>query len=174
MAPGSITSCQIEEEKVKAVTDFIFLGSKITADGDWNHEIEMLASWKKSYGKTRQHIKKQRYHFANKVLNSQNYHFSSSHVQIWELDHKEGWALKNWCFLIVVLDKTLESLLESKEIKPVSPKGNQPWIYTGRTDAEAEALIVWPPDAKSQLIGKDPEAGKIEGKGEEGGREWDR
>ena len=170
MAPGSITSCQIEAEKVKAVTDFIFLGSKITVDCGCSHEIKTFAPWKENYDQPSQYIKKQRYHFAGKVLNSQNYDFSSSHVQIWELNHKEGWALKNWCFLIVVLDKTLESLLESKEIKPVSPKGNQPWIHTGRTDAEAEALILWPPDAKSQLIGKDPEAGKIEGKGEEGGR----
>ena len=174
MAPGPITSCQIEVEKVKAVTDFIFLGSKITVGCDCSHEIKACAPWKENYDKPSQYIKKQRYHFADKVLNSQNYDFSSSHVQIWELDRKEGWALKNWCFLIVVLNKTLESPLESKETKPVSPKGNQPWIYTGKTDAEAEALILWPPDAKSQLIGKDPEAGKIEGNREEGGRGWDR
>ena len=103
----------------------------------------------------RQHIKKQRYHFANKSLPSQSYGFSSSCVRMWELDHKEGWALKNWCFWTVVLEKTLQSPLDSKEIKPVNPKGNQLWVFTGRTNAEAEAPILWPPDAKSQLIGKD-------------------
>ena len=91
---------------------------------------------------------------------SQNYGFSSSHVWLWELDHKEGWALKNWCFRTVVLEKTLESPFDSKEIKPVNCKGNQSWIFIGRTDAEAEAPILWPPDAKNQLIGKDPDAGK--------------
>ena len=79
---------------------------------------------------------------------------------MWELDHKEGWEPKNWCFLIVVLEKTLESPLDSKEIKPVNPKGNQPWIFIGRTDAEADAPILWPPDVKSQLIGKAPDAGE--------------
>ena len=122
-----------------------------------------LAPWKKSYDQPRQHIKKQRYYFAYKGLNSQSYGFSSSHVQMWELDHKEGWASKNWCFQTVVLEKTLESSLDSKEIKPVNPKGNQLWIFIGRTDAEAEAPILWPPDAKSPLTGKDPDAGKIEG-----------
>ena len=86
--------------------------------------------------------------------------FSSSHVQMWELDHKEGWALKNWCFWTVVLKKALESPLDSKEIKSVNLKGNQPWIFTGRTDAEPEAPILWSPDAKSQLTGKDSDAGK--------------
>ena len=85
---------------------------------------------------------------------------SSSYVQMWELDHKEGWAPKNWCFPIVVLEKTLESALDCKEIKPVSPKGNQPWIFIGMTDAEAEAPILRPPHAKSWLTGKDPDAGK--------------
>ena len=93
-------------------------------------------------------------------LNSQCYHFSSSHVWMWELDHKEGWVLKNWCFHTVVLEKTLESPSDSKEIKPVNPKGNQPWIFIGMTDAEAEAPIFWPPDVKSQLTGKNPDAGK--------------
>ena len=86
--------------------------------------------------------------------------FSSSHVWMWEGDHKEGWAPKNWCLQILVLEKTLASPLGWKEIKSVNPKGNQPWIFIGRTDAEAEAPILWPPDAKSQLIGKDPDAGK--------------
>ena len=94
--------------------------------------------------------------------------FSSSHVWMWKLDHKEGGMLKNWCFWTLMLKKTLGSPLDSKEIKPVNPKGNQPWILFGRTDAEAEALILWPPDAKSQLIGKDPDAGKDWGQEEKG------
>ena len=117
-------------------------------------------AWKKSYDKPRQCIKKQRYHFANKGLYSQSYGFSSSHVQMWELDHKEDWAPKNWCFWIVVLEKTLESPLDSKEIKLVNPKENQFWIFIGRTDAEAEAPKFWPPDGKSRLIGKDRDVGK--------------
>ena len=99
----------------------------------------MLAPWKKSYDQPRQHIKKQRHHFANKGPSSQSYGFSSSHTWIWELDHKEGWAMKNWCFWTAVLEKTLESPLDCKEIKPVNSKGHQPWIFTGRTDAKAEA-----------------------------------
>ena len=86
--------------------------------------------------------------------------FSSSHLWMWELDHKESWALKNWCFWTVVLEKTLESLLDCKEIKPVNPKGNQSWISIGRTDAEVETPILWPSDARNWLIGKDPDAGK--------------
>ena len=97
--------------------------------------------------------------FADKDLYSQSYGFSSSHVRMWELDCKEGWALKNWC-LQIVLEKTLESPLDSKEVKPVNPKGNKPWTFIGRTDAEAEASILWPPDAKSHFFGKDPDAGK--------------
>ena len=120
----------------------------------------MLAPWKKSYDQPRQHIKKQRYYFTDKGPYCQSYGFFSSHVWMWELDHKEGWTLKNWCFWTVVLEKTLESPLDSKEIKPVNPKGNQPWIFIGRTDAEAEAPILWPLDAKSQLTGKDLDAGK--------------
>ena len=117
----------------------------------------MLAPWKKSYDKSRQHTKKQRHHLANKGPSSQSYDFSSSHVWMWELDH---WALKNWCFQTVVLEKTLESPLDSKEIKPVNPKGNQPWIFTGRTHAETKAPILWPPDMKSWLTGIDPDPGK--------------
>ena len=115
---------------------------------------------------TRQHIKKQRHYFANKGSSSQGYDFSSDHVWMWELDYKENWELKNWCFWTVVLEKTLESPLDSKEIQPVHPKGNQPWIFTGRADAEAP--ILWPPDAKSQLTGKDPDAGKDWGQEEKG------
>jgi len=127
-----------------------------------------LAPWKESYDKPRQCIKKQTHYFANKGLYSQSYGFSSSHVWMWELNHKEGWVPKNWCFWIVVLDKTLESPLDCKEIKPVNPKGNQPWIFTGRTNAEAEAPLLWPPDIKRWLIGKDPDAGKDERQKEKG------
>ena len=105
-------------------------------------------------------------------LYSQSYSLSSSHVRMWELDHKEGWVPKNWCFWIVMLEKTLESPLDCKEIKPVNPKGNQPWRFTGRTDAEAP--ILWPPDVKSWLTEKDPDAGKDWGPWGEGGDwEWD-
>ena len=105
-------------------------------------------------------IKKQRHHFANNDPCSQSYCFSSSHVEMWELDHKEGWVPKNWCFQTLVLEKTLESPLNCKEIKPVNPKRYQPWILIGRTDAEAEASILWPPDVKSWLSGKDLDVGK--------------
>ena len=105
---------------------------------------------------------------ADKGMYNQRYGFSCSHVQMWELDHKEGWALKNWRFLTVVLEKTLESPLDIKEIKPVYPNGKQPWIFIGRTDAETKAPILWPPDAKSWFIGKDPDAGKDWGQEEKG------
>ena len=118
-----------------------------------------------SYEKPKQCIKQQRHHFANKGQYSQSYAFSSSYVWLWELDCKKGWALKNWCFWIV-LEKTLESPLDCKEMKLVNPKGNQPWICIGRTDAEGP--ILWPLDAKSQSIGKDPDAGKDWGQGEKG------
>ena len=124
----------------------------------------MLTSWKKSYDQTRQHIKKQRHYFANKSPSSQSYGFSSSHVWMWELDYKENWAWKNWCFWTVLLEKTPESPLDCKEIQPVHPKGDQSWIFNGRTDAEAETPIPWPSDVKSWLTGKDPELGKIEGR----------
>ena len=163
MASGPITSWEIDGETVETVSDFIFLGSKITADGDCSHEIKRDAPWKESYDKPREHIKKQRHHLANKGPYSQSYGFPSSHIWMWEVDHKEGWALKNWCFQIGVLQKTLESCLDSKEIKLANAKGNQPWIFIGKTDAEAETPILWPSDAKSQLIGKDPNAVKDRG-----------
>ena len=122
----------------------------------------MLAPWKKSYDQTRQHIKKQRHCFANKGLSSQGYGFSSSHAQIWEVDHKEAWALKNWCFHTVVLEKTLESSLGNKEIQPVNAKGNQCWIFIGRMNSEA--LVLWPPDMNSGLTGKTLMLVKIEGR----------
>ena len=170
MASSPITSWQIDGGKVETVADFILGGSKITADGDCSHEIKrrlekkkkkkMLGPWKKSYDQPRQHIKKQRQHFANKGLSSQGYGFSSSHVWMWELDYKESWVQKNWCFWTVVLEKTLESPLDCKEIQPVHPKGDQSWVFIGRTDVEAEIPILWPPDTKSCLIWKDPDAGK--------------
>ena len=117
----------------------------------------MLAPEKESYEQPGQHIKKQRHYFANKSPFSQRYGFSSSHVWMWKLDYKESWAQKILCFWTVVLEKTLESPLDCKEIQPVHPKGNQSRM--GRTDAEAEAPILWPPDVKNWLIWKDPDAG---------------
>ena len=119
----------------------------------------MLTPWKKSYDQPRQQILKQRHYFANKGASSQTYGFSHSHVWIWELDYKEIWGPKNWCFWSVVLEKTPESLLDCKEIKPVHPKENQSWIFTRRTDAEAVIPILWPRNGNSQLIWKDPDAG---------------
>ena len=105
-------------------------------------------------------ILKSRHYFANKDPYSQSYCSSSSHVWMWEVDHKESWQQKSWCFWTVTLEKTLESPLDNKEIKQVNPKGNQSWIFIGRIDAEAEAPILWPSDVKSQIIRKDPDAGK--------------
>ena len=134
----------------------------------------MLAPWKKNYDNPKQCIEKQRHHFIDKGLYSQSYGFSSSHVQMWELDRKEGWVSKNWCFQIVMQEKAVKSPLDSKEIKPVNPKENQPWIFIGRSNAKAEARILWPPVAKSWLTGKDSDAGKDwRQKGEGGSRGWD-
>ena len=105
-------------------------------------------------------MKKQRHYFANKGPSSQSYGFPSGHAWMWELDHKEGWASKSWCFWTVVLEKTLESPLDCKETKPVNPKENQSWIFTGRTDAETETPMLWPPDAKNWLLRKDSNSGK--------------
>ena len=120
----------------------------------------MLAPWKKSYDQPRQHIKKQRHYFVKKGPSSQSYGFSHSHVWMWELDHKEGWVLNNWCFWTTVLEKILGSPLDCKEIKSANLKGNQPWMFIERADTEAEVPVLWPPDAKSWLIRKDPDAGK--------------
>ena len=132
----------------------------------------MLAPWKKSYDQSRQHIKKQRHYFAIKGLSSQSYGFSSN-VWMWQLDHKESWAPKNWCSSTVMLEKTLESPLDCKEIQLVNSKGNQSWIFIGRTDAEGETLILWPSDEKNWLIGKDLDAGKDWRQEEESSRGWD-
>ena len=134
----------------------------------------MLAPWKKTYDQPRQHNKKQRHYFANKGLSSQSYGFSSSHVWMWELDYKKSWAPRDWCFWTVVLEKTLESPLDCKEIQPVHPKGNQSWIFIGRTDAEAETPTLRSPDAKNGLISNDLDAGKdwkVGGEGDDRG--WD-
>ena len=144
---------------MEIVTDFIFLGSQITIDSDYNHEIKRhLLPGRKAVSNLDSILKSR--DIADKCPSSQSYGFSSSHVWIWELDYKESWALKNWCFWPVVLEKTLESPLDCKEIQPVNPKGTQSWIFIGRTDAEAEAPILWPSDVKNWLIGKDPDAGK--------------
>ena len=153
MASGPITSWEIDGETVDTVSDFIFWGSKITADGDCSHEIKRRLL--------------QRHYFVNKGPSSQGYGFSSSHVWMWELDYKESWVLKNWCFWTVVLEKTLESPLDCK-IKPVNPKGNQSWIFIERTDAEAETPTLWPLDVKNWLIWKEPDAGKDWRQKEEG------
>ena len=138
----------------------IYLGSKITADGDRSHKIKrFLLLGRKAMSNLDSMLKSRDITLPTKVP-SQSYGFSSSHVWMWELDHKEGWGPKNWCFWTVVLEKTLENPLDCKKIKPVHPKGNQSWIFIGRTDAEAEAPVLWPPDAKNRLLGKDPDDGK--------------
>ena len=171
MAFSPITSWEIDEETVETVTGFIFLGSKITADGDYSHEIKRYLLLGRKVMTNRQHIKKQRHYFVNRGPSSQGYGFSSGHVWMWELDYKESWMPKNWCFWTVVLEKTLESPLNYKETQPVLPKGDQSWVFIGRTDVEAETPILWPPAVKSWLILKDPDAGKDWGQKEKG---WQR
>ena len=160
MASGPTTSWQLDGEKMETVTDFIFLGSKTTADVEYSHEIKrhLLLGRKAitnldSILKSRDIILPTKVHIVKAM-------FSSSHVWLWQLDYKESWALKNWCFWTVVLEKALESPLDCKEIQPTNPKGNQSWIFIGRTDAKAEVPILWPPDVKNWLIWKDPDAGK--------------
>ena len=164
MASGPINSWQIEEEKGEVVTDFLFLGSKITADYDCNHEIKRYLLLERKTMTNLDSVNSRNITLPTKVFIVKTMDFSSSHVSIWELDHKESWALKNWCFWNVVLEKTLQSPLDCKEIQPVHPKGNQSWILIWRIDAEAEAPILWPPDAESQLIGKTLMLRKVEGK----------
>ena len=128
--------------------------------------MKLKHTWllEKSYNKPRQCIKKQRHHLSDKGLSSQSYGFSSSHVWMWQLNYKEGWVLQNWCFRIVVLEKTLLSPLDCKEIKPVNPKGNQPWIFIGRTDAEAEAPILGHLMLRGDSLEKTLMLGKTEGR----------
>ena len=140
---------------VEAVTYFIFLSFQITADGDWNHEIQrFLLPGRKAMTNLNSILKSRDKTFSTKV------HIVKANERMWELDHKEGWAPKNWCFWTVVLEKSLESPWDCKEIKPVNPKGNQSWTFTGRTAAKAEAPTLWPPDAKNWLFGKNLNAGK--------------
>ena len=156
LASRPITSWQIDGETVR---DFIFLGSKITADGDCSHEIKRcLLLGRKAISNLDIILKGKDITLSTKGHIVKAIFFPSSHVWMWELDHKESWAPKNWCFRIVVLEKKIDSPLDCKELKPVNPKGNQPWIFIRRTAAEAP--ILWPPDTNSQLIGKDPDAGK--------------
>ena len=152
---------------METVTDFILLGSKITADGDCNHEIKRCLLLGRKV-MTNLDIQKQRHYFANKGPSSQGYGFSSGFVWMWELDCQESWAPKNWCFWTVVLEKTLESPLDCKEVQPVHLKGDQFWVFIGRTDVEAETPILWLPHVKSWLIGKDPDAGRDWGQEEKG------
>ena len=161
MAPGPINSWQIDVETVETVADFILRGSKITADGNCSHEIKrrLLLGRKvmtnlDSIWKSRDITLPTKVH----LVKAMDFPVVMCGCESW--DYKESWVLKNWCFWTVVLEKTLESPLNCKEIQPVHPKGNQSWIFIGRTDVEAETPIVWPHDAKSWLIGKDPDAGK--------------
>ena len=138
------------------MSDFIFLGSKIIVDSDCSHDIKRRLLLVRIAMSKLDRVLKNRHHFADKGLYSQSYGFSNSHVWMWELDSKESWVPKNWFFWTVVLEKTLQSPLDIKEIKPVNPKGNQPLIFIGKTDAEAETAILWPPDIKNWLLRKDP------------------
>ena len=150
MESGPITSWETDGETVETVSDFIFGGSKITTDGDCSHKIKRrLLLRRKVMTNLDSMLKSKRHYFANKGLSSQCYGFSSGHVWMWELDCEEGWALKNWCFWTVVLEKTLESPLDCKKVQPIHPKGDQSWVFIGRADVEAETPILGPPDVKS-------------------------
>ena len=162
MTSSPITSWQIDGET--AETGWLYFGGLQNHCRWWLQpwNLKMLAPWKKSYDQPRQHIQKQRHYFANKGPSGQSCGFPSSHVWMWELDYRESWALKNCCFWSMVLEKTLESPLDCKEIQPVHPKGNQSWIFIGRTDAEAKTPKLLPSDGKNWLIWKTLMLGKIE------------
>ena len=146
---------------METLTDFIFLGSKITADGDCSHKIKRsLLLGKRGMTSLGSILKSRHITLPTKVRLVRAVIFFSSHVRMWELDHKESWALKNWCVWTVVLEKTLDSLLDCKEIKPVNPEVNRSWIFIRRTDAEAKVPVFWSLDVNTWLIGKDPDAGK--------------
>ena len=146
---------------METATDFIFLGSKTTVDSDYSHETKRrLLPGRKAMTNLDSILKSRDITLLTKACIIKAMVFPVVFVWMWVLDNKEGWVLKNWCFRTVVLEKTIESPLDSKEIKPINPKGNQSWIFTGRTDTEAEAPVLWLPDAKSRLTGKDPDAGK--------------
>ena len=157
---GSLACCSPGDWEKSDMTSDFFGGSKITADGDCSHEIKRHLLLERKVMINLDSILKCRHYFVSKGPASQSYVFSSGHLWMWELDCKESWVLKNWCFWTMMLEKTLESPLDSKEIQPVHPKGNQSWIFIGRTDAEAEAPILWPPDVNSWLTWKDRDAGK--------------
>ena len=163
MASNPITSWQIEGEKVEVVSDFFFwaLKSLWMVTAAMVSEDDCLLA-----GKLRQYVEKQRRYSANKGPYSQGYGLPDGHICLWELDHKEGRMPKNWCLWNMVLEKTPESPLDSKEIKPVNLNGDQPWIFTGRTDAEAEAPVFWSCDVNRWLTGKVPDAGKDQGQKE--------
>ena len=158
MASSPLTSWQIDGRQWKQWQTLFWGGSQTCRWWlqPWNKK--MLTPWKKSYDQPRQYIKKQRHYFVNKGPSNQSYGFSSSHAWMWELDCKESWVPKNWCFWTLLLEKTLESPFDCKEIQPIHPKGNKSWLFIGRTDAEAETSILWPPDEKTWLIEKDPNA----------------
>ena len=170
MASGPITSWEIDGETVETVSDFIFGGSKITADDDCSQEIKRCLLLGRKVMINLDSILKSR-NITDKGVSSQSYGSSRSHVWMWKLDYKESCEPKNWCFWAVVLEKTLESSLDRKEIKSVNPKGNQSWIVIGRTDAEAP--IFWPPDGKNWLIWKDWCWERLKVGGEEDDRGWD-
>ena len=156
---------------METVRDFILGGSKITADGDCNHEIKRrLLLGRKAMSNLDSMLKSR--DITNKGPTDQSYGFSSSHVWMWKLDYKESWVSKNWCFWTMVLEKSLESPLDCKEIQQVHSKGDQSWVFIGRTDIEAETPIFWPPDAKNWLIWKDPNAGQ-DWRQEKGATGWD-
>ena len=167
MASSPITSWQIDGETMETVTDFILADSRITADDDCSREVKRpLLLGRKAMTNLDTILKSK--DITKKVSSSQSYAFSCSYVWMWELDYKENGVPKNWCFWTVVLEKVLDSPLDCKEIQPVNPKGNRYWMFIGRTDAGAETLILWPPDVKNWLIGKDPDAGKDWGQEQKG------
>ena len=165
MESGPITSWEIDGE---TVSDFILGGSKNTADGDCSQEIKRHLILGRIAMSNLHSVLKSRHHFDDKGPYSQTYGFCSSHVWMWELYHKENWVWKNWCFWTEVLERTLESPLDCKEIQPIHSEGNQPWNFFGRNGAKAETLVLWPPHAKSWLIGKDSDAGRDWGQEEKG------
>ena len=168
MVSGPITSWEIDGETVETVSDFIFWSSKVTADSEFSHVIKRrLLLGSKVMTNLDSILKNRDITLLTKVHLVKAMFFPSSHIWIWELDYKESWAGKNWGFWTVVLETTLESPLGCKEIRPVHPK-DQSWVFIGRTDVEAETPILWPPDAKSLLIWKDPDAGKDWGWEEKG------
>ena len=166
MASGLITSWQTD---VETVADFIFLGSKITADGDCSHDIKRrLLLGRKAMTNLDSTLKNRDVTLPTKVRQVKVMVFPMVMYGCWQLDCKESWAPKNRCLRTVVVEKTLESPLDCKEIQPVHPKGDQSWVFIGRTDAEAETPILWPPDVKGWLIWKAPDAGKDWGQPEKG------